>query len=220
MDSFDFATMWHKTPLPMIAILRGLRPGEAAEIGDVLLEAGFTWLEVPLNSPRALDSISLLRERVGMRAIVGAGTVLTTEQVDSVVDAGGQVIISPNMNPSVIRRSRDRGAISLPGVATPSEAFTALEAGASGLKFYPAEMISPDILRAMCVVLPPHVVCMPVGGVSAEAQQLQRWCEAGAKGFGCGGGLYRAGTECEQVRHNALAYAQAWQQVNRRTQRQ
>lgn len=146
-----------------------------------MLEAGFTWLEVPLNSPRALDSISLLRERVGMRAIVGAGTVLTTEQVDSVVDAGGQVIISPNMNPSVIRRSRDRGVISLPGVATPSEAFTALEAGASGLKFYPAEMISPDILQAMCVVLPPHVVCMPVGGVSAEAQQLQRWCEAERK---------------------------------------
>ncbi|MDA8511529.1 MULTISPECIES: 2-dehydro-3-deoxy-6-phosphogalactonate aldolase [unclassified Citrobacter] len=214
MDSFDFATLWQKTPLPMIAILRGLTPEEAPDIGDVLLEAGFTWLEVPLNSPRALDSITLLRERVGERAIVGAGTVLTAAQVDSVVDAGGQVIISPNMNTSVIRRSRERGAISLPGVITPSEAFTALDAGASGLKFYPAEMISPDILRAMCVVLPPHVICMPVGGVSAEVQQLQNWMSAGAKGFGCGGGLYRAGTCREQVMHNALAYAQAWQQVN------
>ena len=213
MDSFDFASLWQKTPLPMIAILRGLTPEEALQIGDVLLEAGFTWLEVPLNSPRALDSITLLRERVGERAIVGAGTVLTAEQVDSVVDAGGQVIISPNMNPSVICRSRERGAISLPGVATPSEAFTALDAGASGLKFYPAEMISPDILRAMCVVLPPHVVCMPVGGITAESQQLQNWCRAGAKGFGCGGGLYRAGADSKQVRHNALAYAQAWQQV-------
>lgn len=142
MDSFDFATLWQKTPLPMIAILRGLTPEDAPEIGDALLEAGFTWLEVPLNSPRALNSITLLRERVGERAIVGAGTVLTPEQVDNVVDAGGQVIISPNMNISVIRRSRERGAISLPGVTTPSEAFTALEAGASGLKFYPAEMIS------------------------------------------------------------------------------
>ncbi|HGY3717072.1 2-dehydro-3-deoxy-6-phosphogalactonate aldolase [Citrobacter sp. Res13-Sevr-PEB04-36] len=214
MDSFDFATLWQKTPLPMIAILRGLTPEDAPEIGDALLEAGFTWLEVPLNSPRALDSITLLRERVGERAIVGAGTVLTPEQVDNVVDAGGQVIISPNMNISVIRRSRERGAISLPGVTTPSEAFTALEAGASGLKFYPAEMISPEILRAMCVVLPPHVVCMPVGGVSAEAQQLRRWCTGGAKGFGCGGGLYRAGASREQVLHNAQAYAQAWQQVN------
>ena len=214
MDSFDFATLWQKTPLPMIAILRGLTPEDAPEIGDALLEAGFTWLEVPLNSPRALDSITLLRERVGERAIVGAGTVLTPEQVDNVVDAGGQVIISPNMNISVIRRSRERGVISLPGVTPPSEAFTALEAGASGLKFYPAEMISPEILRAMCVVLPPHVVCMPVGGVSAEAQQLNRWCMGGAKGFGCGGGLYRAGASREQVLHNAQAYAQAWQQVN------
>lgn len=214
MDSFDFATLWQKTPLPMIAILRGLTPEEAPEIGDILLEAGFTWLEVPLNSPRALDSVALLRERVGERAIVGAGTVLTAAQVDSVVDAGGQVIISPNMNTSVIRRSRARGVISLPGVATPSEAFTALEAGASGLKFYPAEMISPEVLHAMCVVLPPHVVCMPVGGVCAQAQQLQRWYTAGAKGFGCGGGLYRAGASREQVFHHAQAYAQAWQQVN------
>lgn len=214
MDSFDFATLWQKTPLPMIAILRGLTPEDAPEIGDALLEAGFTWLEVPLNSPRALDSITLLRERAGARAIVGAGTVLTPEQVDNVVEAGGQMIISPNMNTSVIHRSRERGVISLPGVATPSEAFTALEAGASGLKFYPAEMISPEILRAMCVVLPLHVVCMPVGGVSAEAQQLRRWCMGGAKGFGCGGGLYRAGVSREQVLHNAQAYAQAWQQVN------
>ncbi len=214
MDSFNFASLWQKTPLPMIAILRGLTPEDATEIGDVLLEAGFTWLEVPLNSPRALDSITLLRERVGERAIVGAGTVLTTEQVDSVVDAGGQVIISPNMNTAVISRSRDHGVISLPGVTTPSEAFMALDAGASGLKFYPAEMISPEILRAMCVVLPPHVVCMPVGGISAKAQQLQNWCKAGAKGFGCGGGLYRAGADYEQVRSNAQAYAQAWQQVN------
>ncbi|WFW62311.1 2-dehydro-3-deoxy-6-phosphogalactonate aldolase [Citrobacter freundii] len=214
MDSFDFATLWQKTPLPMIAILRGLTPEDAPEIGDALLEAGFTWLEVPLNSPRALDSITLLRECAGAHAIVGAGTVLTPEQVDNVVEAGGQMIISPNMNTSVIHRSRERGVISLPGVTTPSEAFMALEAGASGLKFYPAEMISPEILRAMCVVLPPHIVCMPVGGVSAEAQQLRRWCMGGAKGFGCGGGLYRAGVSREQVLHNAQAYAQAWQQVN------
>lgn len=167
MDSFDFATLWQKTPLPMIAILRGLTPEDAPEVVMHCLRRD-SRLEVPLNSPRALDSITLLRERAGAHAIVGAGTVLTPEQVDNVVEAGGQMIISPNMNTSVIHRSRERGVISLPGVTTPSEAFMALEAGASGLKFYPAEMISPEILRAMCVVLPPHIVCMPVGGVSAD----------------------------------------------------
>lgn len=214
MDNFDFATRWQKTPLPMIAILRGLTPEEAPEIGDALLEAGFSWLEVPLNSPRALESVALLRERMEGRAIVGAGTVLTTVQVDSVADAGGQMIISPNMNESVIRRSRERGLISLPGVVTPSEAFTALDAGASGLKFYPAEMIAPEALRAMRAVLPPHVICIPVGSVTAQVQYLQRWRSAGAKGFGCGGALYQAGARREQVFHNAQAYAQAWQQVN------
>lgn len=211
MDFRTFSTLWQQTTLPLVAILRGLTPAEAPAVAEVLLAEGFTWLEVPLNSPDALTSIGLLRKQVGHRGYVGAGTVLTADQVDAVADAGGQIIISPNMNVEVIRRSRERGLISMPGVITPSEAFTALQTGASALKLFPAESIAPNTLKAWRAVLPADVVCLPVGGIQPDALQMRAWRNAGAQGFGLGGGLYRHSDDAEKVQQKACEYREAWQ---------
>lgn len=212
MHFSDFSGLWRTAEVPLVAILRGVTPQEAPDIGKMLLAAGFRWIEVPLNSPQALDSIALLRELCGERAWVGAGTVLTARDVDAVADAGGQLIISPNMNDAVIRRSRERELISMPGVITPSEAFAAIDAGASALKLFPAEMGSPVMLKAMRAVLPQTLTCLPVGGIQPDAQQMRSWRDAGAQGFGLGGGLYRAGDKAETVSQRALAYRRAWQE--------
>lgn len=210
MDYRTFSERWQQTALPLVAILRGLTPDEAPAIAEGLLAEGFTWLEVPLNSPDALTSIALLREQVGRRGYVGAGTVLTAEHVKAVADAGGQIIISPNMNMEVIRRSRERGLISMPGVITPSEAFSALQAGASALKLFPAESIAPGTLRAWRAVLPAEVVCLPVGGIQPDAEQMRGWRSAGAQGFGLGGGLYRPADNVQTVQQKARDYREAW----------
>lgn len=211
MQFTEFSSLWRASAVPLVAILRGLTPHEAPDVGDALLAAGFSWLEVPLNSPQALASIALLRERCGDRARVGAGTVLTIQEVDAVADIGGQLIISPNMSEAVIRRSRERGLISMPGILTPSEAFVALGAGASALKLFPAEMASPAGLQAMRAVLPKALICLPVGGIQPDAPQMRRWADAGAQGFGLGGGLYRAGDTAKTVGERAIAYRNAWQ---------
>ncbi|WP_313437455.1 2-dehydro-3-deoxy-6-phosphogalactonate aldolase [Atlantibacter hermannii] len=210
MDYRLFSTHWQQSALPLVAILRGLTPKEAPAVVEGLLAERFSWLEVPLNSPDALTSIALLREQVGGRGYVGAGTVLTAEQVDAVADAGGQIIISPNMNADVIRRSRERGLISMPGVITPSEAFTALQAGASALKLFPAETIDPRTLSAWRAVLPAELVCLPVGGIQPDAAQMRAWRNAGAQGFGLGGGLYRRGDDAQKVQQKAHEYRTAW----------
>ena len=210
MDYRAFSTLWQQTSLPLVAILRGLTPEDAPTVAGGLLAEGFTWLEVPLNSPDALTSIALLREQVGSRGYVGAGTVLTAEQVDAVADAGGQIIISPNMSVDVIRRSRERGLISMPGVITPSEAFTALQAGASALKLFPAETVEPGTLSAWRAVLPAEVVCLPVGGIQPDAAQMRAWRNAGAQGFGLGGGLYRRADDAQKVQQKARDYREAW----------
>ncbi|WP_238582640.1 2-dehydro-3-deoxy-6-phosphogalactonate aldolase [Trabulsiella odontotermitis] len=154
-----------------------------------------------------------MRDAINGRAFVGAGTVLTPEQVDRVADCGGQLIISPNCDEQVIHHSREKGLISLPGIMTPSEAFAALRAGASGLKFFPAEQVSPALLKAFRAVLPADVACLPVGGIQPDAQQMQRYVQAGANGFGLGGGLYQAGMSMAQLRARATAYQQAWRNV-------
>ncbi len=210
MTPEHFFARWRDEPLPLIAILRGITPPQAQEAAEILLSCGFHWLEVPLNSPSPFESIRLMREIVGERGWVGAGTVLTTEQVDRVAECGGQLIISPDCKAGVIRRSRERGLISLPGIMTPSEAFTALDAGASGLKFFPAEQVSPTLLKAFRAVLPANVACMPVGGIRPDAQQMQRYLQAGANGFGLGGGLYQAGMPMPELRSRAMAYRCAW----------
>ena len=192
---------------PLVAVLRGLTPDEAAPIGDALVDAGFTLLEVPLNSPDPLASIATMAKRYAGRAIVGAGTVLTPQDVAAVADAGGALIVSPNTDPAVIRASVERGLISLPGYFTPSEAFAALAAGAHGLKLFPAEGAAPAFLKAQRAVLPKTTKVLAVGGITPDT--MPQWHAAGADGFGLGSNLYRAGKSAADVARDAAAFVQA-----------
>ncbi len=194
---------------PLIAILRGVSADEVVELGNVLLECGFRVIEVPLNSPRPLQSIQRLRESLPADCIVGAGTVLSATQVREVASAGGQIIVMPHSDPSVIRAAKDAGLICAPGVVTPTEAFAALAAGADALKLFPAELVSPAVLAAMRSVLPPSTLMLPVGGITPES--MQAYLKAGASGFGLGSALYRAGQTLDQTTANARRFAQAWQ---------
>lgn len=198
----DFARAFDACPL--VAVLRGLTPAEAPAIGDALVEAGFTLIEVPLNSPDPFESIALLAKRLGDRAIIGAGTVLTTANVQRVADAGGTLIVSPNTDVDVIRASVAAGLISLPGYYTPSEAFAALAAGAHGLKLFPAEGAAPAYLKAQRAVLPKDAKVLAVGGITPETMQV--WRDAGADGFGLGSNLYRVGKSAADVARDAQRY--------------
>jgi 2-dehydro-3-deoxyphosphogalactonate aldolase len=199
--------------LPLVAILRGLTPEEAEPVGAALIEAGFRCLEVPLNSPRPLESIAILRKRFGGVALIGAGTVLTAGAVDEVASAGGEIIISPNSNPAVIGATKAKGLISLPAFFTPSEAFTALDAGADALKLFPAEAAGPSALKAMRAVLPANVPIFPVGGIDPDAMSDYR--RAGAAGFGLGSALYTPGRCITEVSQRASALISAWRSCSR-----
>jgi 2-dehydro-3-deoxyphosphogalactonate aldolase len=201
----DFAPAFAACPL--VAILRGVRPDEVEAIGDVLVEAGFTLIEVPLNSPDPFTSIAALAKRYGDHAMVGAGTVLTVEDVGRVQDAGGRMIISPNTNPDVIRATAAKGMASLPGYFTPSEGFAALAAGATALKLFPAEAASPGVLKAQRAVLPKDVPMLVVGGVAPDT--ITPWLAAGANGFGLGSALYKAGDDAGKVGAAAKAFVAA-----------
>jgi len=194
--------------LPLIAILRGLKPDEAVDVGEALIAAGFCCLEVPLNSPSPLDSIARLRAALGDRAIVGAGTVLTPGHVDEVAGAGGQIVVSPNTDPSVIRATKAAGLISLPGFFTASEAFAALAAGADGLKLFPAEAAGPSVIKALKAVLPMGSDVFAVGGI--EPATMSAYRAAGAAGFGIGSSLYAPGRTAEDVQARARAFVEAW----------
>ena len=200
MTTFDQAF----TACPLVAILRGVRPDEVETIGEALVEAGFTLIEVPLNSPDPLDSIARLARRLEGRALVGAGTVLDVGSIAAVKAAGGAMIVSPNTDPAVIAASAAAGMASLPGFATPSEAFAALAAGATALKLFPAEGASPIVLKAMRAVLPPGLRVLPVGGVTPES--MEPWRAAGAAGFGLGSALYRPGMAADEVGARARAF--------------
>lgn len=200
-----FATLF--PDLPLVAILRGLTPEEAPAIADALTQTGFGLLEVPLNSPRPLESIALMAKACP-HALVGAGTVLTPEQVQQVHAAGGQLIVSPNANVAVIREAVRLGMVCLPGIATPTEAFCALDAGAQGLKLFPAEAASPAVLKAMLAVLPPGTLMVPVGGISTDG--MGPWLAAGAHGFGLGSALYTPGKSADAVRQAATAFVAAY----------
>ena len=192
---------------PLIAILRGVRPDEVEDVGEALVEAGFTLIEVPMNSPDPLDSVARLATRFADRAIIGAGTVLREDQVAAVAAAGGTMIISPNANLRVISASAAAGLVSLPGIATPSEAFAALEAGATALKLFPAEAASPAVVKAMRAVLPKEARLLPVGGIAPG--NMTPWTAAGAAGFGLGSALYKPGMSPDEVGANARAFVRA-----------
>lgn len=193
--------------LPLVAILRGVRPDEVEAIGEALVDAGFTLIEVPLNSPDPFDSIARLARRLAGRAVIGAGTVLDTDSVAKVHDAGGTMIISPNADLRVVAASAAAGLVSLPGIATPSEAFAALGAGATALKLFPAEAASPAVLKAMRAVLPTAARVLPVGGMTPDG--MPPWLHAGAAGFGLGSALYTLGMDADQVRSNADSFVAA-----------
>ena len=196
--------------LPLIAILRGVTPDEVVEVGQVLLESGFRIIEVPLNSPSPLQSIQRLRDSLPDHCIVGAGTVMSATQVHEVASAGGQIIVMPHADLSVIRTAKAAGLLCAPGVVTPTEACAALAAGADALKLFPAELISPAVVAAMRSVLPPATVMLPVGGITPDT--MPPYLKAGANGFGLGSALYRAGQPLEQTAANARRFALAWQQ--------
>lgn len=202
----DFKT-W-LDPLPLVAILRGLRPDEAPAVGDALVGAGFRILEVPLNSPRALDSIRLLADRYGSERLVGAGTVLDPARVREIADAGGRIVVMPHADVAVIRAAKQAGLYCVPGVATPTEAFAALAAGADALKLFPAEQASPAVLKAWRAVLPAGTAVLPVGGIAPDT--MAPWLAAGAAGFGIGSSLYAPGRAADDVGTRAQAFAQAW----------
>lgn len=192
---------------PLIAILRGVGPGEVVAIGEALVGAGFRLIEVPLNSPSPLDSISRLSRALAGRAVIGAGTVLDLAAVHAVADAGGTLIISPNANLDVISAAVQRGLVAVPGIATPTEAFAALDAGAAALKLFPAEAFAPPVLKAMRAVLPRDAAILPVGSIAPDT--MAPWLAAGANGFGLGSALYKAGMAAEEVAANARTFTTA-----------
>ncbi len=193
---------------PLVAILRGVQPHEVEAIGDALIDAGFTIVEVPLNSPDPYESIARLAKRLDGYAAVGAGTVLNVEAVELVEAAGGTLIISPNADTRVIAAAAQRGLVAMPGIATPTEAFAALEAGAAALKLFPAEAASPGVMKAMRAVLPAGVRMLPVGGIVPSV--LDDWHKAGAAGYGLGSALYVPGMDAATVGERARAFVAAW----------
>jgi len=195
----------------LIAILRGLRPEESMAIGEVLYDAGFRIIEVPLNSPQPFDSIRLLRNSLPADCLIGAGTVLSAEQVQQVKAAGGQLIVMPHSDPVVLKAAKEADLYLAPGVVTPTEAFAALAAGADVLKLFPAESLTPAVVKALLAVLPKGTALVPVGGISPD--NMQPFLDAGVAGFGLGSGLFKPGMTVQQVADNAKAYVQAWQSL-------
>lgn len=193
--------------LPLVAILRGITPEEADAVGDALWNANWRVFEVPLNSPRPMESIARLARRFP-GAVVGAGTVRTEQDVERVHAAGGRLIVSPHFDARVVRAATWSGMACLPGVMTPTEAFTALDAGATGLKLFPAEMIPPAAVKALRAVLAPEVLLLPVGGIAPAT--MAPYLAAGASGFGIGSALYKPGAGAEAVAQAARAFADAW----------
>ncbi|MDU5472665.1 MULTISPECIES: 2-dehydro-3-deoxy-6-phosphogalactonate aldolase [Pantoea] len=203
--------MQWQTELPLIAILRGVTPDEAVAHVGAVIDAGFDAVEIPLNSPQWELSIPLILEAYGDRALIGAGTVLKIEQVDRLAEMGSRLIVTPNIQPALIRHAVSLGMIVCPGCATASEAFNALEAGAQALKIFPSSAFGPGYIKALKAVLPDDVPVLAVGGVTPE--NLAQWLEAGCAGAGLGSDLYRAGQPVERTAQQAAAFVQAYREA-------
>jgi 2-dehydro-3-deoxyphosphogalactonate aldolase len=197
--------------LPLAAILRGVTPDEVVAIGRSLVDAGFVIIEVPLNSPRPLESVRLLSDAFGDSVLVGAGTVMSAEQVRHVADAGGRLIVMPHGDPVVVRAAKAMGLACIPGVATPTEGFAALANGADALKLFPAELLSPAVLRAMRSVFAAETRFLPVGGITPHT--MAEYVAAGASGFGLGSALYKRGDSPNAVAANARAFVSEWRRI-------
>ncbi len=196
------------SPLPLVAVLRGITPDEIAGVADALYGEGFRILEVPLNSPRPFESIRWLAGNYVDRCLVGAGTVINPADVERVRDTGGQLIVMPHADTEVIRAAKEAGMVCLPGVGTPTEAFASLKAGADGLKLFPAEAMVPGVLRAWRAVLPKGTLVFPVGGIRPD--NMAPWWAEGAAGFGTGSNLYKPGADPADVRRVAAAFGAAF----------
>lgn len=194
--------------LPLVAILRGLTPTEAVPAANALYDAGFRLIEVPLNSPDPFDSIEAIRRALPQDALVGAGTVLALDQVDRLAAIGADLVVMPHADTAIIRAAKSRSMICVPGVATATEAFAALTAGADALKLFPAEQITPPVVKALRAVVPHSVRLLPVGGITPDTMQLYR--TAGAAGFGLGSALYSPGLPVAELAARAARFAQAW----------
>jgi len=203
--------MQWQTELPLIAILRGVTPDEAVAHVGAVIDAGFDAVEIPLNSPQWELSIPLILEAYGDRALIGAGTVLKIEQVDRLAEMGSRLIVTPNIQPALIRHAVSLGMIVCPGCATASEAFNALDAGAQALKIFPSSAFGPGYIKALKAVLPDDVPVLAVGGVTPE--NLAQWLEAGCAGAGLGSDLYRAGQPVERTAQQAAAFVQAYREA-------
>lgn len=202
-------SLWsHIADLPLVAILRGLKPEDAEATGAELIAAGFRAIEVPLNSPDPFISIARLVQRFGDRAVIGAGTVLTVDDVQRLAETGAKLMVSPNSDTAVIRAAKAANLYALPGFFTATEAFAALHAGADGLKLFPAETTTPAHVKALKAVLPPQVPVFAVGGVTPET--MTPWVNAGAQGFGLGSALFKPGMDPGAVGDKARAFAAAW----------
>ncbi len=199
--------------LPLVAILRGLRPENAEAVGASLVEAGFRVIEVPLNSPEPFRSIETLSRRMPADVLVGAGTVLDPADVDRVRDAGGTLIVMPHGDLEVVRRAKQLDLVCTPGVATPTEAFAALKAGADAIKIFPAEAMPPAVVKAWRAVLPKDAIVLPVGGIKPD--NMKGFVEAGANGFGLGSALFTPSLSAAEVGENARRFAEAWRHLQR-----
>jgi 2-dehydro-3-deoxyphosphogalactonate aldolase len=195
----------------IVAILRGLTPPEALDIGHALVRSGVRIIEVPLNSPEPYRSIEILARALEGRALIGAGTVLRPEEADRIADAGARLMVAPNFDAAVLARCRARGLVTMPGVATPSEGFAALAAGADGLKLFPGEMLGPPVLKAWRAVFPSGTPMFPVGGVGEH--NLAAYRNAGAAGAGIGSSLYAPGVGAAEVGRRAAALVACWNAV-------
>jgi 2-dehydro-3-deoxyphosphogalactonate aldolase len=201
-------------PLPLVAVLRGIAPDEVAAVSAALFENGFRILEVPLNSPDPFKSIGMLARELGGRCLTGAGTVLRVEEVMRVAEAGGRLIVMPHGDLAIVREAKRLGLVCLPGVSTLTEAFAALDAGADGLKMFPAELLSPAVLKAWRAVLPKETLVFPVGGIRPD--NMAPYWAVGASGFGTGSNLYQPGTPAANVRNVGAEYAAAFSRLSAR----